>query len=144
VRFTWLDLPRGDPPRATGRAAARRRHAPGTRLRRWLGEVARSCPGRHALLVVGDSVLDSKPRTPDDIARAAAARPRARRRARVAGPRRARRAPARIFTGRTRRELLLLRGRRATIRDMAVEDDDPAGSVPGAIRRTSCRGSWRR
>jgi SAM-dependent methyltransferase len=76
VRFTWLDLPRGDFRRAqlgarkgVGVAARDWREAQA----RWLGEAARVLrPGGHALLVVGDGVLDGRPEdAPDGVASAA-------------------------------------------------------------------------
>jgi SAM-dependent methyltransferase len=76
VRFTWLDLPRADFKRAqlgtragtSGVTARSWREAQSL----WLGEAARVLrPGGHALLVVGDGVLDGQAEdAPDGVAHA--------------------------------------------------------------------------
>jgi hypothetical protein len=78
VRFTWLNLPRstfkktqlGARYGAAGVAARTWREA----QRQWVGEIARVLrPGGHALLVVGDGILDGQPEdAPDGVASAAA------------------------------------------------------------------------
>jgi SAM-dependent methyltransferase len=77
VRFTWLDLPRADFKRA--QLGARTGTSGGTARAwresqsKWLGEAARVLrPGGHALLVVGDGVLDGHAEdAPDGVASAA-------------------------------------------------------------------------
>jgi SAM-dependent methyltransferase len=114
ARFTWLDLPRrgvreaqlGARARGLGVDAASWREA----QRAWISEMARVLgPGGHALLVVGDGVVDDQPEdAPDAVARAATAvglEPLAR--ASQARPLRDRRLQE-IFAGRVRREHLLL------------------------------------
>jgi SAM-dependent methyltransferase len=78
VRFTWLDLPRGDFRRTQlGARGAGRGVAAGAWLhaqRLWIGEMARVLrPGGHALLVVGDGIVDDQAEdAPEGVARAAA------------------------------------------------------------------------
>jgi SAM-dependent methyltransferase len=119
VRFTWLDLPRGAFRKAQLGA---RGVGPGVAARGWLesqqawiGEVARVLrPGGHALLVVGDGILDGRPEdAPEGVARAASPRglePVAR--ASQARPLHDRRLQA-IFEEIPRREHLLLLRKRA-------------------------------
>ena len=78
VRFTWLDLPRAGFREAqlgarTGAAGAFAR-AWLEAQRRWIGEIARVLkPGGHALLVVGDGIVDGRVEdAPDGVATAAA------------------------------------------------------------------------
>lgn len=80
VRFTWLDLPRSTF-RQTQLGARRGGGDGGVSARswresqqQWVGEIARILrPGGHALLVVGDGILDGQPEdAPDGVARAAA------------------------------------------------------------------------
>jgi SAM-dependent methyltransferase len=118
VRFTWLELPRGDFRRAqlgarrgVGVAGREWREAQA----RWLGEAARVLrPGGHALLVVGDGVLDGRPEdAPDGVASAASPHglePVAR--ASQSRPVHDSRLQE-IFAGRPRREHLLLLRKRA-------------------------------
>jgi SAM-dependent methyltransferase len=78
VRFTWLDLPRarfretqlGAREGAAGAFARAWRDA----QKRWVGEIARVLrPGGHALLVVGDGIVDGRVEdAPDGVASAAA------------------------------------------------------------------------
>jgi SAM-dependent methyltransferase len=78
VRFTWLDLPRGrfDAAQLGARAGAAGVSARSWReaQRRWMGEVARVLRrGGHALLVVGDGIVDGRPEdAPDGVAAAGA------------------------------------------------------------------------
>jgi DNA modification methylase len=77
VRFQWLELPRG----GFRKAQLGARQGPGgvseqtwvESQRQWIGEIARVLrPGGHALLVVGDGVVDARPEdAPDGVARAA-------------------------------------------------------------------------
>jgi SAM-dependent methyltransferase len=78
VRFTWLDLPRG---RFRDTQLGAREGAAGAFARawrdaqkRWVGEIARVLrPGGHALLVVGDGIVDGRVEdAPDGVASAAA------------------------------------------------------------------------
>jgi len=78
VRFTWLDLPRarfretqlGARTGAAGAFARAWREA----QQRWIGEIARALrPGGHALLVVGDGIVDGRVEdAPEGVASAAA------------------------------------------------------------------------
>jgi SAM-dependent methyltransferase len=78
VRFTWLDLPRGDfhktqlGARGAGRGVAAGAWREAQRL--WIGEMARVLRvGGHALLVVGDGIVDDQAEdAPEGVARAAA------------------------------------------------------------------------
>jgi SAM-dependent methyltransferase len=81
VRFTWLDLPRGrfrdaqlGARRSEGAAGGVDARAWREAQRRWIGEVARVLrPGGHALLVVGDGIVDGRVEdAPDGVASAAA------------------------------------------------------------------------
>jgi SAM-dependent methyltransferase len=78
VRFTWLDLPRG---RFRETQLGTREGTAGVEARAWreaqrawVGEIARVLrPGGHALLVVGDGIIDGEVEdAPDGIASAAA------------------------------------------------------------------------
>jgi SAM-dependent methyltransferase len=81
VRFVWLDLPRG---RFRGAQLGARAPSEGgagvdarawrEAQRRWIGEIARVLrPGGHALLVVGDGIVDGRAEdAPDGVASAAA------------------------------------------------------------------------
>ena len=77
VRFTWLELPRGRfrDAQLGAREGAFGVDARGWRdaQRRWVGEIARVLrPGGHALLVVGDGIVDGQVEdAPDGVARAA-------------------------------------------------------------------------
>jgi SAM-dependent methyltransferase len=80
VRFTWLDLPRGR--FRTAQLGARDggygvdARAWREAQRQWVGEIARVLrPGGHALLVVGDGIIDEQVEdAPDGVASAAAPR----------------------------------------------------------------------
>ncbi|HSZ80868.1 MAG TPA: DNA methyltransferase [Polyangia bacterium] len=80
VRFTWLELPRG---RFRDAQLGARQVAAGSGVdarawreaqRQWVGEIARVLrPGGHALLVVGDGIIDGQVEdAPDGVASAAA------------------------------------------------------------------------
>jgi len=77
VRFTWLELPRGRfrDAQLGAREGAFGVDARGWRdaQRRWIGEIARVLrPGGHALLVVGDGIVDGQVEdAPEGVARAA-------------------------------------------------------------------------
>jgi SAM-dependent methyltransferase len=121
VRFIWLDLPSGGFRKAQLGARAGARGAAAAAWheaeRRFLAEMARVLrPGGHALLVVGDGVIDGRPQhAPDGVASAgteAGLEPVAR--ASQARPIHDRRLQE-IFADRPRREhLLLLRKQGAT------------------------------
>ena len=103
VRFTWLDLPRGR--FRTAQLGAREGTGGGgvdarawrEAQRQWMGEIARALRrGGHALLVVGDGIVDGRIEDAPDGVASGRRRPSgsSRSRARLAGPRHPRRARA--------------------------------------------------